>query len=280
MGTAAAATTTITTVGAGILIRCSAHVARCAWWHDPPMDEVVGTPEPGTVASYLRTFGTGADRRLPPGIKGRIVSVLVPPGGGLRLRLGLTAALRPWSCRVARRIVASGRPLRLHLGSGRHHLEGWVDVDAYGSRPDLVVDLEHPLPFPDRSAEAIFAEHVLEHFAAPVALALVEECHRVLAPGGVLRIVVPDFAPVAATYLQDGNATVSGHVAPSPLLTLARTVYGHGHRTVWDATTLTAVLSDVGFATVEVSEYGAGRLRPSPDSATRAPGSLYVEALR
>lgn len=48
------------------------------------------------------------------------------------------------------------------------------------------------LPFADDAFDYVFSEHFLHHLFFDEALALLRECHRVLAPGGVLRTVVPD----------------------------------------------------------------------------------------
>lgn len=48
------------------------------------------------------------------------------------------------------------------------------------------------LPFPDQSIESIISHHFMEHVGDGF-IPLMDECHRVLKPGGVLRIIVPLF---------------------------------------------------------------------------------------
>lgn len=80
--------------------------------------------------------------------------------------------------------------MRLHLGCGRHHRPGFVNVDA---RPvpaaDMVLDLEGPWPWPDDSVDEIVAHHVLEHLMDLPAF--MDKAHRVLRPGGALDVRVP-----------------------------------------------------------------------------------------
>jgi SAM-dependent methyltransferase len=84
---------------------------------------------------------------------------------------------------------ASG--LRLHLGCGDTRKPGWVNIDTH--RGDLTLDLRMPLPFRDGSCAAIYSEHFLEHVDYPDAtLRLLGECRRVLQPGGLFDIGVPD----------------------------------------------------------------------------------------
>jgi SAM-dependent methyltransferase len=48
------------------------------------------------------------------------------------------------------------------------------------------------LPFPDDSIESIISHHFMEHLDTGF-LPLMDECHRVLKPGGILRVIVPLF---------------------------------------------------------------------------------------
>jgi len=53
---------------------------------------------------------------------------------------------------------------------------------------DVWWNLGQPIPLPDGSCRYIFQEHVLEHFVLPRGLLLLNECHRLLGPGGVYRV--------------------------------------------------------------------------------------------
>jgi predicted SAM-dependent methyltransferase len=53
-------------------------------------------------------------------------------------------------------------------------------------------DVDSKLPCADESLNFIFSEHFLEHLFLDEAIALLRECHRMLAPGGVVRVLVPD----------------------------------------------------------------------------------------
>ncbi|MEM9703666.1 MAG: class I SAM-dependent methyltransferase, partial [Planctomycetota bacterium] len=56
----------------------------------------------------------------------------------------------------------------------------------------LAHDLRDPLPFEDGAYDFVYHSHVLEHFRPADVPAFLSECRRVLRPGGVLRVVVPD----------------------------------------------------------------------------------------
>jgi SAM-dependent methyltransferase len=119
---------------------------------------------------------------------------------------------------------AATEALRLHLGCGPCTPAGWVNVDyalgarlariaplrpllrAFGlfhidwSRSIVLHDLRKPLPWADASASAIYSSHTLEHLSRDDGARLLCECSRVLAPGGVIRIVVPDLRVILSDY--------------------------------------------------------------------------------
>jgi hypothetical protein len=85
--------------------------------------------------------------------------------------------------------------LRLNLGCGQNLMEGYVNVDKYGSfSPDVVWDLEvTPWPFETGSVEEIHLRHVLEHLGAQteVFLSIMKELYRVCAPNATVLVAIP-----------------------------------------------------------------------------------------
>ena len=77
------------------------------------------------------------------------------------------------------------------MGSGGERKAGWVNVDLLGDPVDVAWNLASPLPFAPESVDAVFHEHLLEHLPLQVGAALMQECYRVLKPGGILRVGVP-----------------------------------------------------------------------------------------
>lgn len=90
--------------------------------------------------------------------------------------------------------------MKLNLGCGNVHMDGYVNVDNEPSAAaDKVVDLNvFPWPFPDNSADEVYCSHVLEH--VDDVLKAITEIHRVLKPDGVLRVIAPYYASPGAFY--------------------------------------------------------------------------------
>ncbi len=65
------------------------------------------------------------------------------------------------------------------------------------------------LPFPDESMKAVYASHVLEHIPSDALDSLFEEFHRILEPGGILRVVVPNLRENLIATMHETRSWVS-----------------------------------------------------------------------
>jgi predicted SAM-dependent methyltransferase len=82
--------------------------------------------------------------------------------------------------------------VKINLGCGSRHLEGYVNVDLV-EPADLVLDLsETPWPWDDFSVDRLHADNFFEHFDGAQLTAMFNECHRVLSGAGALHLIVPD----------------------------------------------------------------------------------------
>lgn len=83
--------------------------------------------------------------------------------------------------------------MKLNLGSRTTRIPGFSNVDKDPHEGvDIVSDVSD-LPVEDNSVDEIYASHILEHFPHRKTLEVLDEWHRVLKPGGELKIAVPDF---------------------------------------------------------------------------------------
>jgi predicted SAM-dependent methyltransferase len=236
---------------------------------------VAAVSERARLLAYLdRLEATrDADRRVDAGtpLPRKIGKHLLPARSRVRARLAATRLVRPRERRRARELAARA-PLKLHLGSGVEYKPGWVNVDLLGDRVDLAWDLTTPLPFPDGVAEAVFIEHVLTVIDLRNGLAVFDECFRLLGPGGIVRVGVPDPWPTRSAISQ-------GDDLPR-LLAVQEIFYYPGNRAMYDAETLELALRAAGFRQTEQRDFGDSRIAACPDTPRRREGTLYVEAVR
>jgi SAM-dependent methyltransferase len=102
----------------------------------------------------------------------------------------------------------------LNLGCGDRYDESWVNVDFTNrGRPGVKAhNLLAGIPYPTAVFEAVYHSHVLEHFPREAAFPFIAECFRVLRPGGILRVVVPDFERICRTYLSALDGALRGDI--------------------------------------------------------------------
>jgi SAM-dependent methyltransferase len=97
------------------------------------------------------------------------------------------------------RVRVDGRAPRIvDLGCGdTTQYEGNAGIDRFpAAGVDVIADLTEGVPLADGSVDRVFAVHVLEHLVDY--LPLLDECHRVLSPGGILHVMSPDWRHVNA----------------------------------------------------------------------------------
>jgi predicted SAM-dependent methyltransferase len=195
--------------------------------------------------------------------------------------------------------------LKLNIGCGTSGIDGWVNID---NSPTILLsrlplgrqifrtprwpravrraDVRKRIPFPDSSVLCIYSSHVFHHFTYGESQAVARECFRVLRPGGVLRIVVPDLGIWVRDYLADTADPMASHRFVSRLLWTpnVRDIVHAGahHKQMFDACSLVHRLQAAGFPAPEVSTFGSSRIAEIAEIEleSRRSESLYVEATK
>lgn len=135
---------------------------------------------------------------------------------------------------------------KLHLGCGTRHIPGFIHIDILDApHIDYRCLVNQLSDFADESVSLIYASHILEHFGRHEVEGVLNEWHRVLAPGGVLRIAVPDFAAVVEMYehegLKDGKSGLVGLICGGQ-----RNEFDF-HKCIFDEPFLSYLLTKTGF---------------------------------
>lgn len=141
-------------------------------------------------------------------------------------------------------------PVRLNLGCGEDRRQGYINVDAYVSSADLQMDV-FDLPLDDGVADEIFSSHMLEHLGKHEVPHVLKTWHRVLKPGGILRLNVPDLSWVVENWLRLPEAQRWGWALDT--IFGLQTHPGEYHKTGFTADRIRGLLSWAGFAEVQVS---------------------------
>jgi predicted SAM-dependent methyltransferase len=90
---------------------------------------------------------------------------------------------------------------RLHWGCGNITPEGWINSDLHpGPGVDISGNILDGLPLEDASIDYISSQHALPELKIFEQVNALEELYRVLRPGGVLRLCLPDLDKAIAAY--------------------------------------------------------------------------------
>jgi SAM-dependent methyltransferase len=180
----------------------------------------------------------------------------------------------------------------------------------------VVHDLKRGIPWPDSSVDAVYHSHLLEHLDRAVAGDFLAEVFRVLRPGGVQRVVVPDLETLAREYIEsleagDAPQHHEERIAAMIEQSVRREAYGTAqkpplrraienlllgdarrrgetHQWMYDRLNLRMLLKDAGFVDIQqrsydssgITQWDSYGLDRNSEGAEYKPGSLYMEAMR
>lgn len=209
------------------------------------------------------------------------------------LRRNFLRGFRPVNTRAISRYFLEHDVRKLHLGCGKNVLDGWLNTDACrpmgqstvpvlgrGGRGVRYLDAARRFPFGNEFRfDYVFSEHLIEHLSLALGIAMLEECFRILKPGGKIRITTPDLRFVIGICREDKSAIEKEYVdwvadglalpprlrsVPSDTIVVNRFMRGWGHQFIYDEKTLSLALLSAGFSGVTRCE-----LNESDDDALR-----------
>ena len=99
----------------------------------------------------------------------------------------------------------------INLGCGCHYHPAWTNFDLVPQGPGVIgADLIRGIPLPDANADVVYHSSVLEHIRREDVPIFLAECCRVLKPGGIIRVAVPDLERICRLYLQKLELALAG----------------------------------------------------------------------
>jgi predicted SAM-dependent methyltransferase len=175
---------------------------------------------------------------------------------------------------------------RLNWGCGSSPKPGWINSDR---RPcpgvDVVADILSGLPLDDDGIDYVVSVHALQEIPYPGLVPALRQLRRVLRPGGVLRLVLPDLDKGIRAYLAKSpdHFHISDEEAKSLGGKFIVHMLWHGYsRVLFTHDFVEELLLKAGFARVAHCQYHE---TTSPHAGiveldNRAGESLFVEAVK
>jgi len=143
--------------------------------------------------------------------------------------------------------------MKIDIGCGNitQRKKGYTGIDVNPDyQPDILHDCNEGLPFSDNEIEAISSDNSLEHFWNHVFV--LQECYRVLKPGGILELVLPNtqyFPILVVGFFTDIMKFWNWYMNLS--FKKERTI----HITLWTKHTAEIVLRSLGFEILETKGF-------------------------
>jgi predicted SAM-dependent methyltransferase len=175
---------------------------------------------------------------------------------------------------------------RLNWGCGGHTLPGWINSDQKdGPGIDLSCDIARGLPLETDSIDYAVSIHALPEVPYDAIVPVLSELRRVIKPGGILRLCLPDLIKGIRAYergdrdyflIPDEDAKSLGAKLITQLVW-----YGYS-RTLFTSEFIEEMLLKAGFSRVQHCVYRqtSGADPEIVDLDNREPESLYVEAYK
>jgi predicted SAM-dependent methyltransferase len=134
--------------------------------------------------------------------------------------------------------------IKINMMCGKRYFPEWYHVD--GESYDHIDSKDIMLSnFEDNTVSILYCSHGLEYFDREEVIPVLKEWYRVLVPGGILRLAVPDFYEIARLYINN-DYSLNSFLGPlyGKMLLDGNYIY---HKTVYDSHSLIHILKIAGY---------------------------------
>jgi len=217
-------------------------------------------------------------RRLAHNKRAQLVKLPAEPVAKVNIGCGLSVApgwinvdgsLNAWLANKPKWMRAVGYRAS---GSNQYYSAEVYEQTLSGNR-FVFQDITYGLPFADGSIDFVFSSHFVEHLSRTQAAQLLKECWRVLKPGGIARIAVPDLEYAWELYRRGDKE----RMLHDYFFTDSDTAFSQ-HRYAYDFELMEKALLEAGFQKVVRCQFQQGKTPDLQLLDNRGEYSLFVEA--
>ena len=145
--------------------------------------------------------------------------------------------------------------------STRNLLDGYDNIGFYTARfwkakGVIGHDIRYKFPYPDSTFEGAICDNVIEHLYVDEDLNLFKEVYRILKPGSIFRIIVPDLQKYIDHYYQKKNSEFDRY--ENGCSAMWNLTHNWGHLSVWDYEMLSKQLEIIGFKNIVSTNFREG----------------------
>lgn len=192
--------------------------------------------------------------------------------------------------KIQKLVLDRNNKVMLNIGCGTDYKKGWINIDNNSDNNidtiDLNWDLRNPLPFDDGTVDYIFNEHFLEHLTVEEGQKSLRDFKRVLKPGGVMRIAMPDLDEAVKNYSDKKwkskpiikNFGMEFVETNAELLNMVFSWWGHKWLYNWEE--LERRLKQAGFTKMQRSKHSKSKYKELNNLETRQESVLIAEATK
>lgn len=196
---------------------------------------------------------------------------------------------------LVRRYLDRHPQRKLQIGCGGNLRSGWLNSDYYPRSSGILhLDATQTFPLPSDAFDLVYSEHMIEHVPHRGGQAMLDECFRVLKPGGRIRISTPDLNFLVELLREDLSElqldyirwSTRRFIADAPVEAASYVVNNYvrdwGHTFIYDERTLRGSLERAGFTEVSrhaLGESGCEGLRDLENLKRLPPGFLQLESM-